>query len=409
MTIKEFHSKKISKIKYSHSDTPMITIEDFYNEFLFKKRLPKMNVVIEWHDLLVKYINDPTSKTFLVRKYESNKENGRWNNRRGAVIQFSDGFEVVYASNFLAHEIFMMAYYGFVPDYDDFKTSIENRTLPISSGTAIEKTLRSYSPCTNKTINCYFAHIMDVNGLYLRSDDSYKSLSHDEIKKMYPLGRPENWSASHDKIFHLSYQLDSEEKDLIKAHFLRFLDPMNYFLTPQTKHCKHSLVGFSQNIGEYESLKYYIQTTYKNLFNIRYEEFIKLGRFREEKPVGYTGKEKIDLEYSTSFSLSPSTKPSGSTTSKRCKTNMFAEFIDFMPSDKATTTSSYCNSFRRIMEELELDKLIDFELRLDYAIDYCTDKLDEAKKSNDFKRKKKYNDCRSALRKYKEFLSHKTP
>ena len=135
----------------------MITIEDFYNEFLFKKRLPKTNAVIEWHDLLVKYINDPTSKTFLVRKYESNKENGRWNNRRGAVIQFSDGFEVVYASNFLAHEIFMMAYYGFVPDYDDFKTSIENRTLPISSGTAIEKTLRSYSPCTNKTINCYFA------------------------------------------------------------------------------------------------------------------------------------------------------------------------------------------------------------------------------------------------------------
>ena len=180
---------------------------------------------------------------------------------------------------------------------------------------------------------------------------------------------------------------------------------MNYFLTPQTKHCKHALVGFGQNIGEYEYLKYFIQNTYKNKFKHRYEEFIRLGRFIEEIPVGYTGEEVIDLEYSTAFSVEPSANSNDLTASKKHKTNMFINFVNYMPYDKATTTSSYCNSFRRIMEELELDSLADFEANLDYAIDYCTDQLDEAKKHNDSKRKKKYNDCRSALRKYKEMLS----
>ena len=113
MTIKEFHARRISKIKYEETAYPIHTIADFYDEFLKKEgRLPDPEIVKKWHDILTQYVNDETSTVFIARKYSGGKENNVWNNRRGAVIQFADGFEIVYADNFLAHEIFLMAYHG---------------------------------------------------------------------------------------------------------------------------------------------------------------------------------------------------------------------------------------------------------------------------------------------------------
>lgn len=410
MTIKEFHAKRLRKINYTHSSSTILTVADFYEEFLKNKRLPDPATIIAWHNLLVRYINDPESKTFMVRKYESNKEKGKWNNRRGAIVQFHDGFEVVYASNFLAHEIFMMAYQGFVPDYDDFKNTIANREMPITSGTKIEKSIRSYFPCSNKTIDCYFAHIMDVNGKYVRNDalKTYSALAYDEIKRLYPLGTPKKWLESSDNICHLDYCLQADEKDLIKAHFLRFLDPMNYFLTPQTKHCKHAVAGLNENIGEYEYLKYHIQVLYKTLFQDAYEEFAEIARFKEEAPADYTGKEVIQLTYSVGFSsATPASKTAPSGTKKE-KDSAFAEFIDSMHAEKLSTAKSYCNSIRRVMEELEIKDLKTFQNQMDIAEAHCTDKMDQAKKTGDKKTEKRYRDYRSAIRKYKDFLADTT-
>ena len=407
MTISEFHERRIPKIRYGNSDAVLLTAQDFYNDFLHEgHRLPNLEMVIKWHDLLVKYINDPTSKTFLVRKYESRKDNGKWDNRRGAIVRFSDGFEVVYASNFLAHEIFMMAYSNFVPDYEDFKNSIENRTLPITSGTKVEKDIRSYLVSSNKTIDCYFAHIMDVNGEYLRNDPNktYAALSIDEIDTMYPSGTAENWISSSDKIYHMGYQLDLESKNLIKAHFLRFLDPMNYFLTPQTKHCKHKVANFNKNIGEYEYLRYYIQELYANEFKEKYSEFSQLARFCAKVPKGYTGKEEIGLEYSLTF-CNFSEKGAGSETSPRPKKDsIFDDFIAYMSSEKPKSTMSYCSSIRQVMGHLDYDDLDVLAERIDMAVEYCTKRIEEATLSNNTKQKKKFNNYRSAIKKYKEFL-----
>ena len=320
MSMKVFHSQRVRKIQYAETSTPMHTVADVYDEFLVRgKRLPDPAVVEKWHDLLVRYTLDDANKIFVVRKYSGGKDNGVWNNRRGSVVRFADGFEIVYADNFLAHEIHLMAYHGVTPTDDaEFKRLIDDRELPITSGTAVEKQIRLYPPAS-KICGCYLAHIADVNGLYLRDDGSYRELSAAEAAHMYPLGTPGDWTSSPDKIYHVPYSLSDEEKSLVKAHFLRFLDPMNHYVTPETKHCKHSLSGWpnKKNIGEYPYLTYYVQTQ-RHAFGSRYIKFADIGRFKDMPPAGYTGHEVIDLEISFSpvTAVPAPSKPATSTSPK---------------------------------------------------------------------------------------------
>lgn len=336
MSITTFHAKRISKIKYSKTTIPLHTIADFYNDFLVNgKRLPSSNIIEKWNDLLTQYISDPTAKTFIVRKYSGGKENGKWNNRRGAVVRFIDGFEIVYADNFLAHEIYLMAYHGVVPTYKEFKELIEKRNLPITSGTDVEKQIRLY-PSANKTCGCYLAHIADVNGKYMRDNTKIAiELSSAESERLYPLGSPNDWINSADKIYHVDYKLTDEEKSLVKAHFIRFLNPMNHFVTPETKHTIHSLTPWAKkkNIGEYSHLTYYVHEQNKITFGDKYEKFLDLAKIQHNPPAGHTGTEAIDLEINfsidsslTSPNPSPTTKMSA-TKSAITKDTVLCEYI----------------------------------------------------------------------------------
>lgn len=338
--MREFHSKRISKIKYSKTTSPLHNIADFYNDFLLSgKRIPDPKVIEAWNDILTRYVNDKSANTFIVRKYSGGKEDGKWNNRRGAVVRFSDGFEIVYADNFLAHEIYLMAYHGVAPyDYNEFKELIERRELPITSGTDIEKRIRLYPPA-NKTCGCYLAHISDVNGKYVRENSSFATeLSPSESSRIYPLGTETDWTSSPDKIFHVDYQLTDEEKSIVKAHFLRFLNPMNHFVTPETKHIIHSVTPWAskKNIGEYSYLTYYVHNQKKKLFGKKYDEFASLARIDKTSPPGYTGKETINLKISFSKKAAPlSPKTAPIVTSKivkpiHTKSDVFCEYI---PSD----------------------------------------------------------------------------
>lgn len=304
MSMRKFHSSRISKIKYGKTQRPLHSTTDFYDNFLLReKRIPDIKVIEAWNNILTRYVNDPTARTFIVRKYSGGKENGKWNNRRGAVVRFNDGFEIVYADNFLAHEIYLMAYHGVTPnDYNEFIDLIEKRELPITSGTDIEKRIRLY-PSANKTCGCYLAHITDVNGKYVRKNSSLVTeLSPSESSRIYPLGTESDWTRSSDNIYHVDYELTEEEKALVKAHFLRFLNPMNHFVTPETKHTIHSVTPWAKkkNIGEYPYLTYYIHEQNKMMFGKKYDEFTSLARIDQTPPHRYTGKEIIDLEISFS-------------------------------------------------------------------------------------------------------------
>ncbi len=274
MTINDYYRAKKDKPQRPESNYKKIS--DFYVNFI-EPMLPNPKTVSAFHKLLVKYYNDPEA-IFLIRKYESTKKNDVWDNRRGAVTRFTDDFEYVFASNFLADQIYMMVYNDFVPSYDDFKQMIKSRSLKLAGGTEVEKAIRSYPPI-GKTLDYYLAHIEGVNGCYLRSSGGYSALNREESAHIYPRGEKEDWLHTPNRIrIFKEYCLTDEEKNIAKAHFLRFLDPMNFFITPKVKDFSHSIENFTKNIGELAELVDYVKKQYAAIYGAEFFEFLRLAK-----------------------------------------------------------------------------------------------------------------------------------
>ena len=298
MLIKDFYNLKNSK-SIDYSAGYCLTIKDFYNDFILP-RIPSKAIVIQWHKLINQYImNEPNSICF-IRKYESTKSIENWNTRRGCVVRFNN-FELVYSSNFLAHDIFLMAYNNFCPSYNDFKNMIETRQLRNTIGTKFERDFSLY-PGNNKKIKCYLAHISAVNqDEYLRDSGNYCKINRKEAKKLFPIGGNKDWNNS-DKTYFTNYSLSSEEIYLIKAHTIRLLDPLNYFVCPQTEHCVHSISNLSKNIGEYEPVINYVVGEYKKMYGNYFDEFIINSRSNLNHSIN-DGSENISLSYDKSFKV----------------------------------------------------------------------------------------------------------
>ena len=73
------------------------TVEDFYKDCISLVLPKNVKTIIEWHNLLRKYIYDPEA-ILLSRLYESRKINGIWDTRRGMLTRMQDGFSFAFAS-----------------------------------------------------------------------------------------------------------------------------------------------------------------------------------------------------------------------------------------------------------------------------------------------------------------------
>ena len=89
------------------------TIADFYNDFV-EERLPDPAIVIEWHNLLVKYASREDA-IFPIRAGNVSQKL-----RRGWLVKADDGFSYMFTDNDLAAYIYKMALDGFCPDEDEF-------------------------------------------------------------------------------------------------------------------------------------------------------------------------------------------------------------------------------------------------------------------------------------------------
>ena len=88
----------------------------------------------------------------------------------------------------------------------------------------------------------------------------------------------------------------------------------------------------------------------------------------------------------------------------------FDEYEHYLIEDcgqSKTVAASYKANRNKIMKELKIADNLDLEKCIDEAIDFCTKEIESGKKSGDEKKKKTYNNCRSALRKYKDFMVSK--
>lgn len=332
MTIKEYYKNyKINK-KYpikliSGTDK---TIDDFYNNCVQRHILPVENV-LAWHKMLMEYADRPDA-IYWIRYYESgSKASGRWNNRRACMTRFADGFSYVFVSNFDAHEILNMVRLGVVPDVNEFANLMKSLQYPLhyDPGTSCEESNINAYPNIGTPRggiltfdHWYLAHINNIKGELLRADGSYNTITYSEGLKIYPRGEMKDWSldkVSGRKIRNLGYSLSAEEKSLVKAHFLRFVDPLNYFVTPGSKYERNSVCS---RIGEYDILNRFMSSKFEQLYGSKVMDEFRNKALIKESSYVVTGNEIINVSYGFSNSVTSTKTPTHQQTSKSSATTV---------------------------------------------------------------------------------------
>ncbi len=255
----------------------------------------RKDVVKEWHNLLTQYMDD-TEAIILSRLYESEGHPGDWHTRRGMLTRMLDGFCYACASNYFARVIFTMAYYNFVPGYDDFKKMMTDRkfslfyyiTNSVEDIYAAFKTkaydTRFYTP------GWYLAHIMAVK------DDDYCGFPNTDLRNVITLGTENQWRNSNGFwIRNEERSMSDDEKKIAKAQFLRFLDPINYFLVPNNNNSSIYKIGENKKVVNYMR-KLYFSTygdTYMDFLNKALVDPILIS----QKACDELGTEQIELSF----------------------------------------------------------------------------------------------------------------
>lgn len=276
MTISEYY-ENYSTTKRFPNQLPNgndSTIDDFYRNCIAKNLCSKQDV-LAWHDMLMEYV-EMDDAVLWVRYYESGpKVNSRFTTRRACYTAFEDGFSYSFVSNFDVHEIFNMVFQGVTPNKQEFLDLMKSFKYPLhyDKGVSCEESSICAYPNIGSpkggvlTVNhWYLAHINAIKGGYLRPDGTVKKISKQEKERLYPKGSLSDWQKDpKDGIMtrKLNYSLSQDEKALVKAHFLRFVDPLNYFIVPGVKYETNDVC---YNIGEYDYLTTYVSYQYESIY-----------------------------------------------------------------------------------------------------------------------------------------------
>lgn len=246
------------------------TIGSFFDSCV-APTLPSLTTIAAWDALLNRYVNDPEA-IFFVRKYASTKdENGAWNIRRGFLTKHRDGFQYVFVDNSFSMYFYSMAINNFVPDYEDFKQFILNRQIRCGSfAISMERLHRAFKTGSAPVIN---SKGWKLSHIYSANENDYDFDSRD-IERICPLGSYDQFVCREGSDYpyrYFDYDLTDEDKAKVKAHFLRVVHPINYFLTPQSKGVNKShRFEEGSDIGEYNPMltycRRYLQESYDHLF-----------------------------------------------------------------------------------------------------------------------------------------------
>ena len=274
------------------------SVDEFFENFV-KPRLPKKEVVIKWHNILMEYIADTKELSCAVRygnsgsKDESQSgETGNLKLRRGWLTQNTeDNFEYFYADNFMSSYFCKMAIDEYCPSsVEELRDIFQKHKFPFGYDGFRDS---QYEPeCIVIDIgekpgflgNYKISHVFD-NGKYydVKGDKRYPGIK--ELSEAYfDIGNRKQWTEETDHIRKI--KISEKEKKVIIACFLRFVHPINYFLTPSTKNhtCVPSITN--KDIGENPLLISKVKQYMKEQYPEVYGEFV-------EKIMWY-GEEEID-------------------------------------------------------------------------------------------------------------------
>lgn len=291
MTITEYYNCYKTKnakenIEFScaipdHSENPDEKISDFFKNCISKNNLHEeqhlINNVRAWHEMLVKYSNR-NDAVFWIRRYEGSSKtekaanNGRWVNRRGCRTNFNNT-SYVFVSNFDVHEIFNMVRLGVKPDIDEFANLMKNYEFPMhysDSNTSDESSAASYPHLINPPSGVfskkhwYLAHIIGVKNSPYYDNDGNQIFVDEKYPDLFSRGDLSEWKIHNGhKVRKINRDLNGEEKALLKAHFLRFVDPLNYYIVPGEKY-QISLVR--NQIGEDVDLNTFMSNVIADIY-----------------------------------------------------------------------------------------------------------------------------------------------
>lgn len=382
------------------------TVADFYEKYI-EPRLPDPNIVIAWTKLLLQYVNEEDA-VYSIRIFANTKsmktvweqlKNGEkrvedydedtqlciksgekpkgnpYVLRRGFLTEFTDKeFTYFFNDNFFAHYFLKMAYDGFVPTVSELKKALKVRTFSARFGKCHQEEIAKAGYdiqgklMKNPCINHYVAHIVDAGKDYKYNK---KTLGLENICDSYfPRGNYDDWKdykqegwglvnqpASNLNIPGLNFVRKMKFEgglEYLKAHFLRFTCPINYFLVPLESSVREGdnsspYIKYGHKIGELTELQEYVMAKFSALYGNTYVDYLKAIMWEEttskvnarleniKKKEQQNGRTVIDLEYapvplklkekkpqSKSTTIKTSKKAKGTTgnsTSRSSKTN----------------------------------------------------------------------------------------
>lgn len=300
--------KNIGKWKKYPSDTnlPKLTsgnsdtIEDFW-ETIVKPYLLKEKVVKAWLEVLYEYI-EREDAVYAIRKFEDKLNNTPKNLRRGWYNKVKNvNWSFFYTDNYFASYFAKMALNEYVPEEREFYEMMINHTFPArySMGDYDEELQNATFKINARnpgigTRGYKIAHIVNTGENYSYNGKCYGIT--EICNKYFPRGKYEYWniSVSADKEYPKYRELPEDSKEgqnLLKAHFLRFACPLNYFFTPlKTKLVLGQVDIYKNDIAEHDPLLKYVMIQFYKIYKDTYAEYL-------EKVLYYApGTAKIKLE-----------------------------------------------------------------------------------------------------------------
>lgn len=320
------------------------TLGDFYNNYI-KVALPVFQKAIDVHEALLNYAlsKDPI---LIIRDFENGKQKNQVIKINGLTIQLKDGkrrgtytktnigFSYAFASNLDGGDFcnFVLRDGTIAPTVQELKElfdpankifKIHHEMLP--QGGAVPKnaeSLISIFPGINQwhsnvsQYSCYLAHIYDVKGMpYVVNGTQYNSNSA-LWKKVFSRGDITDYYYMPNKtrtldLSNMSADDKKAAKEIAIARFLRFFDPLNYFLTPGDTTRKvykfiHSPGNNKKNIGEEPVVLWYVREQYDLLYKNYMDEFRKYALVPSLHSSKFSPSRQISFEFD-----SPTSKPSG--------------------------------------------------------------------------------------------------
>ena len=322
----EYGDSVQNEILYSRWKTRYAeTIGGFYADFI-KPRLPKKEVVLKWHKLLMDY-SQREGAVFPIRGgYSHNEDKSKEKLRRGWLVRVNDGiFSYTFTDNYFPAYIYKMALDGFCPELDEFyeymtgissdpsghEKGFEEKDITWLNGKSIKnvhddtegkdrrfmKMPISYGRISSTELvkNVYVnttpaptcplgdcgykhAHVFGVRGEYKIDSDTIKQW--EEINDKIALGDDSDYTWKDDiNNYAWDRTVESGEADglrkIVVAHFLRLCDPINHFLSPKQGCNKFTKDNgdYSLDIGEYNNLLSYLMFLRENEFGDAYRNF----------------------------------------------------------------------------------------------------------------------------------------